>query len=502
MPKLLKSFGYFLEKLTSRPVLGGMQITDSGLQYVHIDKEKRMVNFSLRLPPGILRGGKILDKSQFVDVLRRLHDLISPRRKREIVKIVVSLPAELVYTQSLSIPNIAEEKREEATKLNLQMVSPIPPGDAYISSQTISENSDRYEILGAFIDKKIVEDYRKVFEMANFSPIILEFPSLALSRVINQSFESVSGPVLVLQVSSDGLDIFILKDNALYFNYFRSWSSIQRDSKEISLTLFEAVLVEEIQKVINFVLSRFKEIPKRILLLTPGFEDKIKEMLTTRFQIETTPLKITSYPLGPIWYITLGSALRGGWERSKDVSITLGTEGSFVIFSEERILEFVRLWRNIFVGTFAFFLVFFAFLGFILVRQNGTLDERLKSLLSAPAERDLNFFEGKAEEFNNLIAAVGKIKASTPPWNGFLADLKRVTQANGITIDRFNISSLKEPVTLVARAPGHDNVIKFKNFLATEPNFSSVDLPLSQITVAEDSTVVFNISFRYGMPSQ
>lgn len=496
MDKFLKAIGYFFDKLSSKPDVGGLAITDSAVWYLLI-KKNEIVTYAMRLPPGVLKQGKILDAAQFLNLLRQLHSLVSKGHPAETLKVIVSLPPELVYTQSFTVPNISGEKLEEAIHLNLQMISPLPASEVYMSSQIISEGPDQYELLGAFVEKKAADEYRALLEAARFYVFLFEPPALSLSRIIIASVGRASGPLLALQVSSDGLDLFILRGGALFFDYFRSWSSIQGEAREIPRAVFEAAVVEEVQRVINFSLSRFKEEPKQILLLAPGFEEELKKLLENHFKIPASPFRAAFYNLSEMWYTALGSALRGVWERTRDKFIALGSEGVFTPLYQERILSFMRLWRSILWGTLGLFLLLFTFSALVLTRQAGTLNERARGLRTAGAEKDLELLEAKAAEFNKLVEAIKSIRGSANPWIVFFERLTSLTGANRITIDRLDISSIGETNSLTARAPDHNAVIKFKNILAGDPYFSSVDLPLSQITVAPDNAVIFNISFKF-----
>ena len=113
------------------------------------------------------------------------------------MRVVVVLPAATVYTQSFDIPNVGEDKLIESADLNLQMISPMPKETAYMSFERLQETPDRYELLGAFAERALVDRYWDILSQAKFPPIVFEFPGLALTRL----FRSIGAPSRTLHFS-------------------------------------------------------------------------------------------------------------------------------------------------------------------------------------------------------------------------------------------------------------------------------------------------------------
>ena len=494
--KFFKGSAYFFEALSSKPKTGGLEVLDSSLQFV-LFKKGQAATFSVKLAPGVMKEGVIQDREKFAEALLRLHEMVTTNKDGEIVQVVVSLPAVVVYTQNFNIPNLGKEKFEEAASLNLQMVSPIAAGEAYLDSQILNEASDHYELLGAVVEKKILDDIKNELEKINFSVIVFEFPALALTRVVASAMRGTSEPVLIFRISSDGLNLMIERGGSLYFDYFTSWRSIQGDSREIPKSVFESAVIQEVQKVVNFSLSRFKENLKEILILAPGFEEEIKKMLQERFNIAITPFRLSAYgELGVTWYAALGSALRSVSDRNKDEEITLGVEGSTTLFYREQVLNFIRLWRNIFVGALGGLLVIVGGSAVYLANQSKDYTERLKSVRDPSAQPEFTLLNEKAGDFNNLVEAIGVVKRDGRDWYQFFARFQELTDGNRIIIDWLEIGSLGLPINMLAHAPNNEIVLKFKNILEAEPTFIDINLPLERIVVLEDGSVSFYISFQ------
>ncbi len=489
--------GTVLDKLSSKPKVGGLLVSDSTLQYVFLDgtKGKAPEKFSVPLPPGVLREGKIKAPDQLALYFRELHRLITGGTA-ELVKVVVTLPPAVIYTQSFHVPKINEERLEEATGLNLRIITPIEVERAFMSSQVIGGTEDRYDLLGAFVEKDIVLKLKDLLSAAGFEPLIFEFPSLALARTISSSLKLSPSPVFVLQVSSDGLDLSIIRGNSIYFEYFRPWRSVQGEAREITRKEFESVVVQEVKKVIDFSLSRFKENLAQTLVSAPGFEREITELLRKNFGLQAFPLTLKSFPFAPNWYTVLGSAIRGRNYGGADKEINLSGLSLKEVFREERTLSFIGLWRNIIVGAALIMLIVFGGSAAILSRQSNTTIARLESFTAQISESELSELKTKVSEFNGLVVSVRQARELSQPWYQTLSRIKKLADDNSVTVYGFGAASTGEMLSLSGRAPSASQVLKFKNILVDEPDFLNVNLPLASISALEDGSVGFNLGFE------
>jgi len=240
MKTIFKKIATFFERLSSKPKIGGFQITDSSIQYVRIENGFEPVTASIHLPPGVIVGGFIKQEDQLLKHLKKLHNSVVLGGEKEELRVVVCLPSAITYTQTFNIPNVGRERLEESVRLNLQMISPIPVENAYMSWQILQETEDKYELLGAFVVIDVMDKFKNLLIEAGFQPIIFEFPSLSLSWLINKVVGLRPESSLVLSVSSDGIDIFLLRNGLIYFDYFRSWQSVQGSEREIVIILIIA----------------------------------------------------------------------------------------------------------------------------------------------------------------------------------------------------------------------------------------------------------------------
>jgi hypothetical protein len=486
---------YWLDKLSSRPKIGGLQISDSALQFVLIEKDQPRTA-ALRLPPGIIKVGRIQNRAALAELLRQLHQIIEPDKDSKKIRAIVSLSSELVYSQSFNVPNVDPSLINESARLNLQIVSPLSPERVYASWQIVDENPDRYEFLGALAERSVVDEFIAVLSEANFTPITFEFPALALTRLVSHAVAPAPQAVLTLNISSDGLDLFILKNGKLYFDHFRSWLSIQGESRQITKRAFESAVIEEVQQVINFTINRFKERLRQAIIIAPGFESEIGGLLGERFGLAVAPLAVRDFvSLGPSWFIALGSALRGLADRSRDQDISLSPFSSIESYYQEQTFHFAVLWRNIIIEVAVVFLIVFIGVNVFLVDVFNQNQTQLESFKTRPVIQELTVLQEKVQEFNRLVVMAEQAKTAAPSWLPFLEQLQTLADRHRVHYDRIIMSSIREPIHINARAPSSAVAVAFKNTFTQQPNFKNVDLPLVSATVLDDGSVGFALSF-------
>ena len=493
--KFLTQFSYFFNRLTSEPRVGGLHISDSAILYADIAGGLKTAG--VRLAPGVISEGKVLDSAQLLAALKQLHASIDVNEKK-IIPVAVSLPTSGIYTQSFTTPNVGRERLEESAYLNLQMISPMATDTSYMSWQMMQETPDQFELLGAFAEKKFIDDFRVLLDEAHLSPVAFEFPSLSLSRLVGLMGVGDAHPALLLQISGDGLNFSILRNNGLYFDYFRSWRSIQGDDRQITREHFEEVIVGEIQKVMNFTVSKFKETPQKLFMVAPGFESDVQEFIKNHFGLQVAILKITTWNVAPQWYVAIGAALRTSESSGGgDFVINLAAEQIGSFFYHEQTLNFIKLWRSIVIGVLAIFLILFGGSAYSLGKELENAKRDAAIFTSNPSSSELNTVRQQVGAFNMLVSNVRAVESTIAPWPSFFEKLTKSTNAQNVVIEKIDAPSLNGLITLLAHTNSYEGVLSFKNALAANNNFSNVNLLVSQISARDDGSVGFQLTFNF-----
>lgn len=488
--------------LNPAPDIGGLEINESDLRFVLI-KGSELKLASLRLPAGIVEEGKIKNPADLKKILKELHSQVSPRRGKKI-PVILNIPDMNVYTQVFSLPLVASANLDDAIKLNLRMISPVDFESAYSGWYKVGEVSTdggQLEILGAFIQKQLIDEYEACLKEANFSVVAAEFSALALARIISGN-ASLPQALILLRLSSACFSFSIIRNGNLYFNHAAIWQG-----REITVNELTETLIRETQRVLNFYGSHWQSPVNDLTLMVPNsaLEQKIAEIIKTNFNLQIRPLagfvpadtqKLISSSLTTDWYSTLGSALRGLIPRSKDNLMSLTAVSTQEDFRQQQILTFIKYWRNIAFSSAIFLLFVFGGADVFLARTADSLNSRVAALSDVSAKsQEMALLKQQAESFNQKVDLVLKAKSEVRDWTPFLEKL-RVLAGQEVDIDRVYVQSLETPVLLTGRASSEGDIIRFKTALSQDAKFQDVDLPLSAITPNVSGKVSFTISFR------
>lgn len=489
MPKIFERAAKFLNPA---PQVGGLEIADSAIRYVAV-AEGGLKTFSLKLPPGIIAEGELKDRALFIGALRDLRRQIGVKPHRT-AHVVVVLPPGGVFSQIFTIPIVAKNKMDESARLNLQMISPVEADNAYYDYELLGESaakSGEYELLGAFIRKPIVDGLLGALEEAAFEPVAMEFPALALARmIVEEQALNIEKPHFILSVTNDGLQSLIIRNGRVYLSHFTYWLTVESEGG------LAGFLNKEVRRVINFFMNQCQCVIADAAVvgqaLTPEVEKIFKENFSS---IELRQVALKHYPqLQPIWFAGLGAAYRGAVPRYKDQALTLTPIGSAAKYFKTLLMNFLWLWRNIIAAALTIALVAFISGDGMLIRFSRSLEGQATAL-PATENVEASALLARAEEFNKLIEIVGKIRAENMPLTPYLAQIQALAAAHSVNLIRTSLNRQGDAV-IFGEAANESLIIGFKQALEADPSFQNIDLPLTAIKVGSDGSFTFSLSFK------
>ncbi|KKR55662.1 MAG: Cell division protein FtsA [Candidatus Curtissbacteria bacterium GW2011_GWA1_40_24] len=491
------NFKRILSILSPEPLIGALEITDSDLKFIQIKKDVPSMA-SLKLPPEAFKDGKIKDRGVFLDNLAKFHSQLAGRSKKKIYAIV-NIPDDNVYAQLFNLPAVAEQNLEEAVRLNLQMISPIDFESVYSDWQIVNKNGSQFEVLGAFVQREIIDEIDGCLASSNFVAAAFEFHGLALARlaVEDGAVIDIKEPFILFCVQAHGLSFHLVKNGNLYFNHLVSWQSIYGDQRQVSLDIFRKLVAEEFKKILSFYSSRWGGGINNVYLITPGLEKEIIQIVSQNFSIKAQSLPLKKFKdVSSSWFAVLGSALRGLVPRSRDAIISLASVGTEKKFKEQRIIRFVKIWRNIVLTTLIVMLIIFLEADIFLLKLSDSLKNQLSALTINQQDKivDLKKLQEQVKNLNKKIDLAETAYGERLKWSSFLAKIKDLA-SDKIIFNRIFIQSLDMPVLINAQAPDEQTALDFKNKLSVEPNIDGIDLPIDKISKAVKG-VDFTISFR------
>lgn len=478
------------------PNIGGLEITDFALRFLRIENNK-IQQTSLPLPPGIVSGGKIIDKQKLAAALRRLRDQIdSPKKKTHIVLVI---PAVNVYSQSFTMPIVSEKHLKKTAELNLQMVSPIEIQSAYYGYKLIGETRyGQLEAVSAFAAAEIVDSFLVVLKQAGFEAAAVEFPSLSLARLVKEYGTGFNPdtPYLMINISNDGPDLMIFKNGHIHFNYFVSSLSMHNEIGGRTLTNdhFHDFFSFQVRQILNFYTNRSGLPIQEAIVVNSPIAQELISALRENFSLNVKLLTIGKYnQVAPEWYSVLGAALRGLIPRAKDTFITLTAVGVQEGYNRQIALNFVRMWRNIVIVVLGFMLLVFSAATVFLNLVSASAKKDLENRSLVPLSEVQNLHES-SQKFNLLVDSALLAQSASDPWSPILEKIKSLG-GQAIMVERLFIDP-SMAVLLTGRAANDSSVLAFKKAVEKEPNFKEIVLPLANIKSNADGSVSFNLQFK------
>lgn len=498
LPASVVRFFTKLQRLLLSPEpIGGLSISDTSLKFLLI-RGNTIIQASLKIPPGIVETGRIKNKKDFVRALQNIHLQIGPLKKP--LPVILTLPSNLVYSQPFSVPLVDQKHIDESIGLNMQMISPHRIDASYYDWQEIQflPEKHRIELLGAFTESVVVTEYEEALTAANFTIVAVEFPGLALTRLIEQRWSGLSKDAnyLLLYINGDGVLILILKQGNLFFHYFNSWQEILRTEKNKTLSFenVHTVLTSEIRRVLNYYLGKFGAPLTEMILISPVFTDEIIALGKKEFNLTVRNLTIAELPnLKPNWFSPLGTALRGLVLRPDDTDITLMRGEAQKEYYHERILRFIGIWRNIIIGTLILVIVSFTVIDTAFLKEGDRLTQKINSEFLANNLKEDTALQDKILAFNDTLDLVERISERETVWSDFAVGIYKLAGTQ-ITLTRVLANQESGAILVTGSATDENAAIAFKNRLTAHPLITSVELPLSNLRPQPDGSVLFNLT--------
>lgn len=494
-------FKKLLNIINSQPQINALEITDVDLKFCRLKRGEPFF-YSIKLESGVIADGKVIERDKLIGALRELKKQIpSGKKKRNYV--IVNISDGNIYTQLFNLPPAADANMEEAVRLNLQMLSPIDFANVYSDWQFLNNEkkaAGEIEVLGAFVQKEVVDNFDYCLMEAGFMPVAIEFGGLALSRLAKEGAANIGADshFILFSVGVNGLGFSLVKNGNIYFNHFVSWQSIYKDQRQVSFDSFKDVIIEEIKKVMGFYATHWGGQVSELYLITYGLKDEIIELISKNFSFKIQTFTLSKYSnVSQLNFSVLGSALRGLVLRSLDTMISLSKIGTEKEFHNQKVVRFIKIW-SITVCAFLILLnVIFGTADIFLMRISVSLGEQRASLISDKQAENIEVqkFQEEIINLNSRIDLAIKSYNERSRWSVLFEKIKLLTPEN-VDVRRIFIQSINAPVLITAHSADEQSAIDFKNKLAGSQDFKNVDLPINRIVSSSrgvDFTIILEI---------
>ncbi|MBI5306247.1 hypothetical protein HZB04_01530 [Candidatus Wolfebacteria bacterium] len=499
-----------LNILNPQPKTGALEINDIDLKFTRIENN-RLVSYSAKLANDAVKEGKINNQKSFSESLSNLYSQIAgdKKNKKEEIYVIVNIPDNNIYLQTFNLPAVSEKELDEAAKLNLKMVSPIDFENTYANWQLINkpqkeeikENRGigQFEILGAFIQSRLIDEFDDSLRQNGFIPIAVEFNALALTKLaIDLGIEIDSKkPFILIYFGNNGLSFNLIRNGNLYFNHFIPWQLFYAENGKIPVESFKKLVIEEFKKVLSFYAPRWQEPINEVVLTAYGLEENIIKIISENFSFKIKPLMLKKFQnVSSNWFPAIGSALRGEIPWSQDYAISIAKFDAKEKLFQYKLKKFIEIWRNIFIVSSSLILIIFIGADVFLRKTTDNMEYQLSTTVKRPQEE-----QEKKQLMEKIIVINKKIELANMAFKKkttifpFLEKIKNFSSENNISLKRIFVQSWTTPIFINAFAPTSEIALNFRNKLANYGGFENVDLPITKI-IPGDGGVNFMISFK------
>lgn len=192
--------------------------------------------------------------------------------------VAVALPESQVFTRVVSFPFLTDSEISSAVKWEAEQYIPIPASEAVIQYQILEKREDttppKVSILLIAVQKKIVEKYAKVIDMAGLSLAVVETELMALVRALSSDG---AGTSMIVDFGARSTNIAIAENGVLAFS-----RSVPTAGEAFTRAVSQSLGVEAAQA---------EEYKRAYGLSSKQLEGKIKIALDPIFRIVVDEMK-------------------------------------------------------------------------------------------------------------------------------------------------------------------------------------------------------------------
>lgn len=457
---------------------------------------------AVRLAPGVLDKGKIMDAAAFAAALQTLRDALPIAKKKDKkMNVIVSLSSVNMYSQVFTLPVMEGEDLDKAIGLNVQMVSPVDIARVYYGWQFLGHDdvSLRSEVAAAFADKAIVDEIVQALYAIGFITVGVESRALALTRILREKAPGldIKKSYLLLDIDNSGIDFLVVRKGSLYFEYPNQWVDLADEKGQISIPKFQAMLAASLRQVMNFYAQHWTDPIDGIVLSAAAFGDEATAAVGESVALPILPLvpELGAEMIPPEWFVAFGCALRGLDVDAKNKEINLSGEGAMDTFHEEQIMHFMGLWRVLVPSVLGLLIIFLFFADNFLVATKAAVEAQPAFTQQGAESAQLMAFEASSTAFNQDVALVAGAERQINKNYMLIADINTIAANNNITVNQISFQSVSTPISVQGTGPSPAAIAAFKAALQSDPHFGPVTLPLLNIQQGGQGQYSFSMTF-------
>lgn len=175
--------------------------TSHGLRLGRFGKEK--------FPAGVVVSGKIENEEKLVEILKSL------KKRLHLNFVRVSLPEEQMYLFTISLPKTNDGDLRDVILLQMEEHIPLKAIDTVFDYDIISETNNTLFIEVVAIATTTIESYLSIFKRAGLTPLSFELEAQAIARAVVPINDPM--PVMIVDFGDTRTGVSIVDGGKLFF---------------------------------------------------------------------------------------------------------------------------------------------------------------------------------------------------------------------------------------------------------------------------------------------
>ena len=444
------------------------------LQIIQLDAGKKKVKkyATIGLPEGLIENYKVTDIKALTKILKSVWKKIQLKEK----SIFIVIPEFSTFVKLFELADIEISELHEAVGWQVHEYLPETLKETMMDWKIISKGKKVYQILAVAVNKNILSGYIEAAEDAGLFPLVVEIPSLSLTRIAANDKEAS----LVVYLSSKNAVIVVIdKDKIL-------GSSVVQDRD-----------VQDLESTAKRMASHFKNIKiTKLLVGGVNIDKSLIEKLSKSFglKVELLSKSIKGLKEEEIqkYLIPISSQLQEPAEPADPFSLNLLPADLVDKYKRKKLK--LQVWGLTLTVTLFVSISFLLTLGvyIFITQQISVFKSQNTAAFQLASKREEAMKQVK--EINLIVDKVYSIKKADIPPQEVLNDIAR-SSTGGIAIDEYQIDFDKGIVVLTGTATDRQSLLTFKQNLEGNPKVSQLEIPISSFT--DEFNLEFEASFIY-----
>ncbi|MFB1051777.1 type IV pilus biogenesis protein PilM [Paraliobacillus sp. JSM ZJ581] len=289
-----------------------LMLTDHVVRYLY-QNNQTSDHGEIKLEPGLIEDGKIIDKPRFIGVLKALVKEKNWRNK----EVAFCVPDAFVTLRDEAVPKqLSGEEIKQYIEMELDNSIRLPFKNPVIDYEIIKQEEDLSHILLFAYPKDRLESYIDVFHQANCKLTIADFSFLSVYRVFaTHDLINKEAHLLLIQWRKADIVLTVFHNDRPIFNrhIYLEGASVSNNyhqeednaSNSIDQEPFQSIVEEQfvtIERFMDFyqysITNNSAQIDRMALAGDSKYHLKIKSLLEERFNLSVqTPLNNQELPL-------------------------------------------------------------------------------------------------------------------------------------------------------------------------------------------------------------